>query len=228
VRLGDNRHDAPRAQTVVARLRPVGTVALHDAGFARGRPGRPATAGAAATIGSSCVTSLALAAVSCATSGTPLASVRRWRFDPFLRRSVGFGQLFPPAQRADGGAVDDGPALIELATPAELREEPAMESLPYAGVFPRDQPAPARTARATRHLLRQQLPRDTGSKDIQDVGHHGAVRERLASVAMVTALPTRRDSGARFAPTGHRPTGSQPCPTVPSSPIKYKCFEMRS
>ena len=36
------------------------------------------------------------AAVTCATSGTPRASVTMWCLDPALRRSVGFGPVFSP------------------------------------------------------------------------------------------------------------------------------------
>jgi hypothetical protein len=58
--------------------------------------------------------SLTFAAVTCATSGTPRASVTMWCLDPALRRSAGFGPVFfPPAHRAYRPAVHHRPALVE-------------------------------------------------------------------------------------------------------------------
>ena len=60
----------------------------------------PRAAGKSATKASRWVMSLTFAAVTCATSGTPRASVTMWCLDPALRRSVGFGPvLFPRASR---------------------------------------------------------------------------------------------------------------------------------
>ena len=64
-----------------------------------GRPRRPRTAGKSATKASRWVMSLTFAAVTCATSGTPRASVTMWCLDPALRRSVGFGPVFSRASR---------------------------------------------------------------------------------------------------------------------------------
>jgi hypothetical protein len=71
----DHRDDALRVQPIAMRLGVVAAVPWRTSGRRRGRPRRPRTAGSAATNGSSCVMSFTLAAVTCATSGTPRASV---------------------------------------------------------------------------------------------------------------------------------------------------------
>src|SRR5262245_38686524 len=113
--------------------------------------------------------SFTLAAVTCATSGTPRASVMRWCLDPALRRSVGFGPVFFPAHGADGAAVDDGPPLVETAAPTEFSEQRLMKLLPYPGALPLHQPALAGAARATAHLLRQH-PRNARPQHEQNPG----------------------------------------------------------
>ena len=52
--------------------------------------------------------------------------------------------FFPP--RADRRAIDDGPALVEPAASAELREQGLVQALPYSGALPAHQAAPARAA----------------------------------------------------------------------------------
>ena len=65
-------------------------------GLRRGRPGHPRSGGIASTNGNSWVMSCRLALVSRAVSEFPCASGRIRRFDPALRRSVGFGRVFFP------------------------------------------------------------------------------------------------------------------------------------
>lgn len=68
----------------------------------------------------------------------PCPAVRRWCFEPFLRRSVGFGPVFPPRS----ALFHHDPAQIEMAPAAELREEHDVEA-PPDGALPRDEPSPA-------------------------------------------------------------------------------------
>jgi hypothetical protein len=92
------------------------------------------------------VMSLTFAAVTCATSDTPRASVTMCCLDPALRRSVGFGPVFSPAHRADRPAVHHRPALVEPSPSAQLGEEGLMQATPYASPFPLHQASPARAA----------------------------------------------------------------------------------
>jgi hypothetical protein len=120
----EDRNNAAGGGASTMWLRIVATVALQDVGpSARGRPRRPRTAGKSATKASRWVMSLTFAAVACATSGTPRASVTMWCLDPALRRSVGFGPVFSPAHRADRPAVHHRPALVEPSPSAQLGEE---------------------------------------------------------------------------------------------------------
>jgi hypothetical protein len=69
------------------------------AGRQRGRPGRPrgpSTAGMSSISGSNSSESWAFAAERRTASGIPLRSTTRWRFEPGLPRSVGFGPVLPP------------------------------------------------------------------------------------------------------------------------------------
>ena len=85
----------------MTRPRPVGAIALDDLGLRRGRPRRPATAGNAATIGSSCVTSWTLAAVRWAIERDALASVKCGVSTLSYGDRLGSVQFFSPAQRPD-------------------------------------------------------------------------------------------------------------------------------
>ncbi len=71
-----------------------------EAGFDFGCPGLPFTAGIATASGINSITSFTLAAVRCATSGMPLASTKRWCFEPSFRRSTGLGPVSSPPPKA--------------------------------------------------------------------------------------------------------------------------------
>ena len=87
----------PRARTSRAMLVVVvATVADHWSGRRRGRPTRPPTAGTRSSSGISCVTSWRLPPVSVNASGIPVASTRRWCFDPALPLSTGLGPVSEP------------------------------------------------------------------------------------------------------------------------------------
>jgi len=88
---------------------------------------------------------------SCGGAGSP-ASV-----DP-----SGSGPLFPPAQGADGGGLDDRPGPVERIGGLQLREPHAMEPRPDPGALSGMQPAPAGHAGPTTSLDREGLPRDAG------------------------------------------------------------------
>src|SRR5687767_14463546 len=73
-------------------------------GLRLGLPRGPCTAGIDSSSAGSCVSSLTLAAVVRTTSGTPSASVSRWRLQPFFARSVGLGPVCgPPLKRGRTG-----------------------------------------------------------------------------------------------------------------------------
>ena len=96
----EDRNNTAGGEAITMWFRIVSTVALHDVGPSARPPQRPRTAGKSATKASRWVMSLTFAAVTCATSGTPRASVTMWCLDPALRRSVGFGPvLFARASR---------------------------------------------------------------------------------------------------------------------------------
>ena len=92
----EDRNNAAGGEAITMWLRIVATVALQDVVPSARPPRRPRTAGKSATRASRWVMSLTFAAVTCATSGTPRASVTMWCLDPALRRSVGFGPTFFP------------------------------------------------------------------------------------------------------------------------------------
>jgi hypothetical protein len=155
-------------------------------GLRRKRPRRPRTAGKVSTIGSRWVMLLTLAAVTCATSGTPRASVMRWCLEPALRRSLRFGPVSFPAHRAHRAAVDDRPALVEAAATAQFSEDRFIEPLPHTRALPPDQAPPACAARAASHLARQHLPGNAGPDDEEDTGQDGAVRNGRPTMSVPT------------------------------------------
>jgi len=90
-----DRCDAARPQTVTVR-RIVSAAPLQGPWSASRAAATPADRWQRVDHRVQGVMSLTLAALTGATSGTPRASVLMWCFEPFLRRSVGFGPVFPP------------------------------------------------------------------------------------------------------------------------------------
>src|SRR4051812_3891181 len=75
---------------------------MTTSGFRRGRPTLPATGRAcrSSSNGSSWVTSLRLPPVSATASGMPVASTKRWCFEPVRERSTGDGPVRSPPKGA--------------------------------------------------------------------------------------------------------------------------------
>lgn len=182
----DERTDSPPAQLLSMADRIVAAIALHDAQFVHRCARASAHRGTASTNGSSSVMSGQLAALSRATSGMPFASVRRWCLLPALRRSVGFGPVVSPAQRADGGTVDHPAREIELAAPSQFGEQHLVHALPDARALPGDEASPTDRPGSAAHLPRQHIPWDAAAQDEQDAAQYRAVRNgRPAGVSVV-------------------------------------------
>ena len=177
---GDARLYAPLAQRLAAAPKVVTLVGVQLLGALARPPGlapwpadRPDTA---STASSSAFESWTLAALRTTASGTPPRSTTRWRFEPCLPRSVGFGPAFwPPRGRAPP------PSRARLATsrcglpaPGGVQEG-SVQALPDAGLVPLPQAAPAGHTRAAAHLLREHLPRDARLEHEQDAGKRGPV-----------------------------------------------------
>ena len=93
----EDRNDTAGGEAITMWFRIVATVALQDVGPSARPPRRPRTAGKSATKASRWVMSLTFAAVTCATSGTPRASVTMWCLDPALRIGWVRSSFFPRA-----------------------------------------------------------------------------------------------------------------------------------
>jgi hypothetical protein len=92
----------------------------------------------------------------------PRASVSTCRFVPGLPRSVGFGPVSaPPPFCRDAGAVERGPAPVDLARALQLFWQCPVQRRPNPGRVPAAQAAPAGHAGATARLSRQILPRQS-------------------------------------------------------------------
>jgi hypothetical protein len=105
-----------------------------------------------------------------AASGTPPASTARWCLEPFLPRSWGSVPLFSPVHRTDGGGVHDHAAEVDLAGPAELREQhhPLMAS---SRVFSRriaEAPGKRKIPPALARALRESYGHQSGSLEWDD------------------------------------------------------------
>ena len=134
-------NNAAGGEAITMWLRIVATVALQDVGPSARPLRRPRTGGKSATEASRWVMSLTFAAVTCASSGIPRASVTVWCLDLALRRSVGFSPVFfprasrgptrcPPPSSA-GRAVPVGAARRggSHASPARRRPVPTSPSV---------------------------------------------------------------------------------------------------
>ncbi len=171
------------------------------------------------------------AAVTCATSGTPRASVTMWCLDPALPRSVGFGPVFSPRiartdplsttvqrwssrprRRSSARRVSckrrQSPAV---PTPPSVASTCCLRRIPFHAVT---------SATATRRAAQ------TGCRCAPRARRPGAVRRGAAHGDGAS------EATARDAPTAHRPREAVPCATVPSRRRKYKRsvrgFETRS
>jgi hypothetical protein len=91
-----DRNNAAGGEAITMWLRIVATVALQDVGPSARPPAASANGGQVRDQGVEVGDVVDVRRVTCATSGTPRASVTMWCLDPALRRSVGFGPVFFP------------------------------------------------------------------------------------------------------------------------------------
>ena len=136
----------------------------------RGRPLRPRTGGTASTSGISWVTSWRLPPVTVQASGIPVASTRRWCFDPFLALSTGLGPVSEPLFRLHVTGVGDRPRPLELTGGTQLSKQERVQPLPHPCSLPLVQargsrsrhsrsPAPAAdAAKRSRYAARTRSP----------------------------------------------------------------------
>lgn len=116
-----------------------------------------------------------LAPVSCATSGIPCASVRRWCLLPALRRSVGFGPVFFP---------------VAARGPTRCRRPRAPDRAGHAGGVRTTAPCAAAARRRPAAIVR------TGAN------RRCRTRSPFRSAAGSRAAPCARRRGCLSAPLG--------------------------
>src|SRR3954468_2590362 len=109
-------------------------------------------------------------------SGIPARSTTTWRFVPGLPRSVGFAPTRSPPFGRDAGAVQTGPAPVDLAGLAQPIQQFPMEPVPDAGLVPIAQAGPAGHARAATQSLGQHLPGNATLQHEDDAGQGRAIR----------------------------------------------------
>ena len=215
----EDRNNDAGGEAITMWLRIVATVALQDVGLSARPPERPRTAGKSATKASRWVMSLTFAAVTCATSGTPRASVTMWCLDPALRRSVGFGPVFPPRiARTD-----------PLSTTAQRWSSRPRRRSSARRVSRKRRQAPARSHSTKRrqHVLPEPHPISRGNICHGNLPRSTTRMPVSAARSETLGRPPRRrarrrgfgSNGSRRA-TAHRPGGAVPCATVPSRPRK--------
>ena len=101
---------------------------------------------------------------------------------PAKRRSVGFGPVFSPAQRADRRTVDHRTGQVQAAVPPQFGQQHFVDPLPHAGLLPGDLPTPTDRPEPTAHLARQHVPRNAAAEDEQNAREAGAVVNPLHPV----------------------------------------------
>src|SRR5439155_17735000 len=107
----------------------------------------------------------------------PLASVIRWRLQPFLARSVGFGPVWLPPRRARRELLSTT-ARSRFNQPRWPRSDQGhMGRLPDARAGPLGEAAVAGTARAPAQFRRQGLPAKAFPEDKDDAVEAPAVRD---------------------------------------------------
>ena len=140
-----------------------------------GRPRGLLIGETASTASSSILESWTFAAVCLTASGTPPASTTRWRFEPCLPRSVGFGPVLSPPGGGHRRRVERGPGPVDLVGLAQAIEQSTVQPPPHARLVPLLEPAPAGHARAASHLLGEHLPGDARLEHEQDARESGPV-----------------------------------------------------
>ena len=91
-------------------------------------------------------------------------------------------RLFSTALGAYGSGVDRNARPIDATLVPEVIQQDLQDAVPYAGLLPIAQAAPAGHPAPAAHFLRQVFPRDAGLEDEQDPRQRLAIRQRLAPV----------------------------------------------
>ena len=128
---------------------------LGPRGARAGRPGRPLNGGSASTSGSNAVMSGQLAAVSCATSGMPCASVRSGVSARLAAIGWVRSSFFPPRSARTDALSTTARRQIQLAASAQLGSSTSCNRLPDARPLPRH--------RRRQHVLPEPQPISRGS-----------------------------------------------------------------
>jgi hypothetical protein len=134
------------------------------------------------------VESWALAAVCLTTSGTPPLSTIRWRLEPCLLRSVGFGPVFSPPGSGHARRVERGSRPVDVVRLTQAVEQHPVKPPPHPSFVPLLKTPPACHPGPAAHLLREHLPRDTRleyeqyARECSSVVHARASSLRLGSL----------------------------------------------
>lgn len=102
------------------------------------------------------------------TRGIPLASTTMWRLEPSLPRSVGFRPVSWPPGAWYLGAIDAGPAPINLVMFTQTHQHGLVQSVPDAAGIPVAQTSPASHATAVAQGLGKVLPWNASVQNNQD------------------------------------------------------------
>ena len=162
-------------------------------------PRRPRTASKSATKRSRWVMSLTFAAVTCATSGTPRASVTMWCLDPAFRRSVGFHhrpalvEPSPSAQLGEGSSHASDARLRPVNASRRVASTCCLSRIPFHAVT-------FATATAAQHK------QDAGERRARrrGFGRNGSRRAHSASSKRGCAMRDRTKSTAQVQEISQR------------------------
>lgn len=141
--------------------------------------------------------------VSVIASGTPVASVSRWCFEPKRPRSTGDAPCGAPQKCADMTGVGDRARPVDLAGLVQTLEQLVVQALPLPGLLPLAQPPPARHARAIPELQRQVVPRDPGMQHVEDAVQRLSIIEPACDLGDGSGAEPQ-GSAAAPPPTAHR------------------------
>lgn len=90
--------------------------------------------------------------------GSPVRSVIKWIFEPYLPRSTGFGPVRPPFQGSHVHRVDRAARPVQFTPGAEFVEDQPMEPRPHPGFRPLGESPMSRGSRRSERGGRQLLP----------------------------------------------------------------------
>lgn len=129
---------------------------------------------------------MTLAAVSQTASGVPQRSTTRWRFEPGLPRSVGFGptsSLAVPPFGRHRGAIDTRPRPVDLVRLTQPIQERQVQAVPHAGRLPVAEPPPTGHPTPPAQFGGQVLPGDARLEHEQDARQTRPIRNAGATTS---------------------------------------------